>query len=158
MARGRVKRAARAAAGYARRGRAMEHVKTIEDVQRLLAEEGYVCGRALATALFLALRLGRPLFLEGEPGTGKTEIAKAIAAALGRRLISLQCYEGLDSASAVAEWNFAAQMIALRAAEVGKLGFEQVIVPRSNRKGAKFPDGLKVTPVDRLGKALDAVL
>ncbi|MEI4262398.1 AAA family ATPase [Roseovarius sp. D0-M9] len=98
----------------------MQNVKSIEDVQALLADEGYVCGRALATALFLSLKLGRPLFLEGEPGTGKTEIAKTIAAALGRRLIRLQCYEGLDASSAVAEWNFAAQMIALRAAEAGK--------------------------------------
>ncbi len=98
----------------------MQNVKSIEDVQALLADEGYVCGRALATALFLSLKLGRPLFLEGEPGTGKTEIAKTIAAALCRRLIRLQCYEGLDASSAVAEWNFAAQMIALRAAEAGK--------------------------------------
>lgn len=72
---------------------------------------------ALATVGFLSLRLGRPLFLEGEAGTGKTEIAKAIAAALGRRLIRLQCYEGLDAASAVYEWNFAEQMIAIRTAE-----------------------------------------
>jgi len=83
----------------------------------MLAGQNYVCGRPLATVTFLALRLGRPLFLEGEAGTGKTEIAKAIAAALGRRLIRLQCYEGLDAASAVYEWNFAAQMIAIRAAE-----------------------------------------
>jgi MoxR-like ATPase len=92
-------------------------IATIDDVQSLLAGQNYVCGRALATVTFLALKLGRPLFLEGEAGTGKTEIAKAIAAALGRRLIRLQCYEGLDTASAVYEWNFAAQMVALRAAE-----------------------------------------
>jgi MoxR-like ATPase len=91
---------------------------TIDAVQTLLAGQDYVCGRALATVTFLALKLGRPLFLEGEAGTGKTEIAKAIAAALGRRLIRLQCYEGLDAASAVYEWNFAAQMVAIRAAEV----------------------------------------
>jgi MoxR-like ATPase len=81
----------------------------------MLSGQGYIPNRALATVVFLSLRLGRPLFLEGEAGTGKTEIAKTIAAALGRRLIRLQCYEGLDAASAVAEWNFAAQMVAIRA-------------------------------------------
>jgi MoxR-like ATPase len=90
---------------------------TIDAVQDMLAAQEYICGRPLATVAFLALRLGRPLFLEGEAGTGKTEIAKAIAAALGRRLIRLQCYEGLDAASAVYEWNFAAQMVGIRAAE-----------------------------------------
>ncbi len=89
----------------------------IDAVQSALAAEDYVCGRSLATVVFLALKLGRPLFLEGEAGTGKTEIAKVIASALGRRLIRLQCYEGLDAASAVYEWNFAEQMIAIRAAE-----------------------------------------
>ena len=89
----------------------------IDAVQAGLAGQGYVCGRALATVVFLGLRLGRPVFLEGEAGTGKTEIAKAIAAALGRRLIRLQCYEGLDASSAVYEWNFAGQMIAIRTAE-----------------------------------------
>ena len=90
---------------------------SIDEVQSLLAGQDYVCSRPLATVVFLALTLGRPLFLEGEAGTGKTEIAKAVAAALGRRLIRLQCYEGLDAASAVYEWNFAAQMIAIRTAE-----------------------------------------
>ena len=92
-------------------------IASIDDVQTLLAAQNYVCGRPLATVAFLALKLGRPLFLEGEAGTGKTEIAKAIAAGLGRRLIRLQCYEGLDTASAVYEWNFAAQMVAIRTAE-----------------------------------------
>ncbi|GGD41377.1 AAA family ATPase [Sinisalibacter lacisalsi] len=91
---------------------------SIEGVQEMLAGENYVAGRALATVAFLALRLGRPLFLEGEAGVGKTEIAKALAAGLGRRLIRLQCYEGLDAASAVYEWNFPAQMVAIRTAEV----------------------------------------
>ncbi len=91
--------------------------QSIDEVQTALAGENYVCGRSLATVMFLSLKLGRPLFLEGEAGTGKTEIAKSIAAALGRDLIRLQCYEGLDAASAVYEWNFAEQMIAIRTAE-----------------------------------------
>ncbi|MEO0913974.1 MAG: MoxR family ATPase, partial [Pseudomonadota bacterium] len=85
----------------------------------MLTEARYVCSRSLATVVFLSLKLGRPLFLEGEAGVGKTEIAKALAAGLGRRLIRLQCYEGLDAASAVYEWNFAAQMVAIRTAEAG---------------------------------------
>ena len=92
---------------------------TIDEVQQTLGSTGYVCGRALATVVFLALRLGRPLFLEGEAGVGKTEIAKALAKSLNRRLIRLQCYEGLDASSAVYEWNFPAQMIAIRTAEAG---------------------------------------
>jgi MoxR-like ATPase len=90
---------------------------SIDATEQMLTGQGYVSSRALATVVFLSLRLGRPLFLEGEAGVGKTEIAKVIAAALGRRLIRLQCYEGLDAASAVAEWNFASQMVAIRAAE-----------------------------------------
>ncbi|AEI94422.1 AAA family ATPase [Roseobacter litoralis] len=91
--------------------------KTIDAVQEMLADQGYVCDRALGTVVFLALKLGRPLFLEGEAGVGKTEIAKALAAGLNRRLIRLQCYEGLDASSAVYEWNFPAQMVAIRTAE-----------------------------------------
>ncbi|WP_422050917.1 AAA family ATPase [Shimia sp.] len=95
----------------------MQAIESIDAVQSMLAAEGYVCGRPLATVVFLALRLGRPIFLEGEAGVGKTEIAKALSAALNRNLIRLQCYEGLDAASAVYEWNFAAQMVAIRTAE-----------------------------------------
>lgn len=95
----------------------MEHLQSIDAVQDMLAKQDYVCGRALGTVVFLALKLGRPLFLEGEAGVGKTEIAKALAAGLGRKLIRLQCYEGLDASSAVYEWNFAAQMVAIRTAE-----------------------------------------
>ena len=90
---------------------------SIDAIETLLSGQGYVASRALSTVVFLALNLGRSLFLEGEAGTGKTEIAKTLATALGRRLIRLQCYEGLDAASAVPEWNFAAQMIAIRTAE-----------------------------------------
>lgn len=90
---------------------------SIDETLGLLKAGGYVPDRALATVLFLALKMGRPLFLEGEAGVGKTEIAKVISSRLGRRLIRLQCYEGLDIASAVYEWNYAAQMIEIRAAE-----------------------------------------
>jgi len=90
---------------------------SIDDTIALLEAQDYVCGRALATVVYLSLTLGRPVFLEGEAGTGKTEIAKALAASLGRRLIRLQCFEGLDASSAVYEWNFPAQMVAIRTAE-----------------------------------------
>ncbi len=92
---------------------------SIDSTLALLESAGYVADRPLATVLFLALKLGRPLFLEGEAGVGKTEIAKVLSTALGRRLIRLQCYEGLDVASAVYEWNYAGQMMAIRLAEAG---------------------------------------
>jgi MoxR-like ATPase len=89
----------------------------IDDTISLLASHNYVADRALATVIFLALKMGRPLFLEGEAGVGKTEIGKVLAAGLGRELIRLQCYEGLDVNSAVYEWNYSAQMIDIRLAE-----------------------------------------
>lgn len=89
----------------------------VDAAEALLAAGDYVADRSLATAVFLALKLGRPLFLEGEAGVGKTEIAKVLAATLGRKLIRLQCYEGLDVASAVYEWNYARQMLEIRLAE-----------------------------------------
>src|SRR5579871_2307716 len=90
---------------------------SIDETLVLLKRASYIGERSLATVLFLSLRLDRPLFLEGEAGVGKTEIAKVLSETLGRRLIRLQCYEGLDVAAAVYEWNYAAQMIAIRLAE-----------------------------------------
>jgi MoxR-like ATPase len=91
--------------------------KSIDDTLALLARADYVAERSLATAVFLALKMKRPLFLEGEAGVGKTEIAKVLASGLGRKLVRLQCYEGLDIASAVYEWNYSRQMIEIRLAE-----------------------------------------
>ncbi len=90
---------------------------SVDDTMALLGSGNYVADRSLGTALHLALRLGRPLFLEGEAGVGKTEIAKVLSGALDRPLVRLQCYEGLDIASAVYEWNYSRQMIAIRMAE-----------------------------------------
>ncbi|MFC3124519.1 AAA family ATPase [Pseudoroseomonas globiformis] len=90
---------------------------SVEETQRLLEAGGYVADRALATTVHLALAMGRPLFLEGEPGTGKTEIAKVLASGLGRRLVRLQCYDGLDLSAAAYEWNHARQLMAIRLAE-----------------------------------------
>ncbi|MEH6526506.1 MAG: MoxR family ATPase [Sneathiella sp.] len=91
--------------------------QSIDDVESMLRDANYVADRSLATILFLSLKMGRPLFLEGEAGVGKTEIAKVLAEQLDRPLIRLQCYEGLDVSSAVYEWNYARQMIEIRLAE-----------------------------------------
>jgi MoxR-like ATPase len=93
------------------------HPQSIEAVSSLLEARGYIAERSLATAVFLALKLGRPLFLEGEPGVGKTEVVKVLASALETRLIRLQCYEGLDVSSAVYEWDYARQMLEIRLME-----------------------------------------
>ncbi|MDE3121046.1 MAG: MoxR family ATPase [Paracoccaceae bacterium] len=138
----------------------------------MLEAQNYVCGRALATVTFLALRLGRPLFLEGEAGVGKTEIAKALAAGLGRRLIRLQCYEGLDAASAVYEWNFAAQMIAIRTAEAGggadrdllegELFSDRYLIARPLLEAMRPQDGgapvLLIDELDRTDEPFEAFL
>jgi MoxR-like ATPase len=92
---------------------------SVDAVAALLDRHDYLADRRLATSVFLALKMGRPLFLEGEAGVGKTEIAKVLAVALGKRLVRLQCYEGLDIASAVYEWNYPRQMIEIRLAESG---------------------------------------
>jgi len=130
---------------------------TIDATQALLEGQGYVAARSLATVVFLALRLGRPLFLEGEAGVGKTEIAKTLAAGLGRRLIRLQCHEGLDAASAVSEWNFAAQMIAIRAGEAaGRAGVfsDDFLIERPLLAAMRpQPGGAPVLLIDELDRA-----
>ena len=91
--------------------------QTIDDLYRALQEQKYICDRRLATTIFLALGMEKPLLLEGEPGVGKTEVAKVLALALGRRLIRLQCYEGLDVSTAIYEWNFTKQILSIKMAE-----------------------------------------
>ena len=99
--------------------RELELPRSVEATRELLASGRYVADASLATAVFLTLKLGRPLLLEGEAGVGKTEVAKVLAETLGRRLIRLQCYEGLDAAAALYEWNYPRQMLEIRLAELG---------------------------------------
>jgi MoxR-like ATPase len=140
---------------------------TVDATVDLLARQGYLAERALATTTFLALRMGRPLFLEGEAGVGKTEIAKALSAALGRSLIRLQCYEGLDVSSAVYEWNSAAQMIAIRLAEAAgdtdrerlshDIFAEQYLIKRPLLRALEpDPAGAPVLLIDELDRADEA--
>jgi MoxR-like ATPase len=145
---------------------------TIDDTVKLLRSTGYVAGRDLATVVFLALRMGRPLFLEGEAGVGKTEIAKVLADGLGRRLIRLQCYEGLDVASAVYDWNYSAQMIEIRLAEAAgeldreRLGHdifaEKFLIRRPLLQALEAPAGqapvLLIDEIDRTDEAFEAFL
>lgn len=140
---------------------------SVDATLELLLKHGYIAERALATVTFLSLRMGRPLFLEGEAGVGKTEIAKVLSAALGRRLIRLQCYEGLDVSSAVYEWNSAAQMIAIRLAEASgetdrerlahDVFSEQYLIKRPLLQALEpDPAGAPVLLIDELDRADEA--
>ncbi|MFL5258865.1 MAG: AAA family ATPase [Hyphomicrobiales bacterium] len=145
---------------------------TIDQTVDLLQSAGYIADRALGTVVFLALRMGRPLFLEGEAGVGKTEIAKVLADTLGRRLIRLQCYEGLDVNSAVYEWNYSAQMIEIRLAEAAgeldreRLGHdifsERFLTKRPLLQALEAPAGqapvLLIDELDRTDEAFEAFL
>jgi MoxR-like ATPase len=145
---------------------------SIDDTLTLLKSSGYVAGRDLATVVFLALKMGRPLFLEGEAGVGKTEIAKVLAEGLGRKLIRLQCYEGLDVSSAVYEWNYAAQMIEIRVAEASgtmdreRLGrdvfAEKFLIRRPLLQALESEEGaapiLLIDELDRTDEAFEAFL
>ena len=145
---------------------------SVDDVVAVLDHHDYVADRRLATSVFLALKMARPLFLEGEAGVGKTEIAKVLAAALGRRLVRLQCYEGLDISAAAYEWNYPRQMIEIRLAEAGggvdrdRLGkdiFEQSFLLRRPLLEAIAPsDGvapvLLIDELDRTDEPFEAYL
>ncbi len=145
---------------------------SIEATLDLLGKADYIADRSLATVLYLALRMGRPLFLEGEAGVGKTEIAKVLSAALGRRLIRLQCYEGLDISSAVYEWNYGAQMIAIRLAEAAGEGdrtrtehdvfSERFLIKRPLLQALEpdpaGPPVLLIDEIDRTDEAFEAFL
>ncbi len=145
---------------------------SIDETLAQLRRADYVAERSLATVVFLSLRMGRPLFLEGEAGVGKTEIAKVLAATLGRRLIRLQCYEGLDVAAAVYEWNYAGQMMAIRLAEAAgehdkdriehDVFSERYLVKRpllqALEPGAGGPPVLLIDEIDRADEAFEAFL
>ena len=101
-------------------------IESIEKVQEAFVEQDYIADRALATTIYLAHHLKKPIFLEGEPGVGKTEVAKVLAGATGGNLIRLQCYEGLDVNSALYEWNYTKQILQLRIDEIRGMDKEQI--------------------------------
>src|SRR5580693_5222517 len=105
----------------------MDHPQTVGQLAGILRQGGYLADRGLATALFVGLSLQRPILLEGEVGVGKTEVAKVLASMLGRRLIRLQCYEGIDTHQALYEWDYARQMLAIRALSERQVADEQAV-------------------------------
>src|SRR5437870_8421175 len=144
-------------------------LSSIDDVAGALAAERYVADRGLATTIFLALRLGKPLFLEGEAGVGKTEVAKVLAAALDKKLVRLQCYEGLDLASAVYEWDYARQILEVRLQEAagdaagarGRIYREEFLIKRPLLEAIAHggaPAVLLLDEVDRADEEFEAYL
>src|SRR5580765_1815475 len=138
---------------------------SIDELESGLAEVSYLTDRGLATALFLAVTLGKPLLLEGEAGVGKTEAAKAIAASQGASLIRLQCYEGLDVGTAVYEWNYARQLLRIRAAQAGtvdeaELFGREFLIRRPILEAIESDDPvvLLIDEVDRADEEFEAFL
>lgn len=144
---------------------------SIEEIQHRFAGQGYIADRMLATTMFLATALGKPVFLEGEPGVGKTEIAKVMADVLGAELIRLQCYEGLDSSAALYEWNYTRQLLELRLQEARGIEREQIgrnifaeefllqrPLLKALRSGAVLPPVLLIDEVDRSDEEFEAFL
>ena len=146
--------------------------ESIDEVLSLLAASGYIADRSLATTLFLSLKMGKPLFLEGEAGVGKTEIAKVLSSALDRKLVRLQCYEGLDVSSAVYEWNYSRQMIEIRLAEASgnhdkqsmasEVFSEEFLIERPLLQALKSDNGkspvLLIDELDRTDEPFEAFL
>ena len=140
---------------------------TVDGLRAVMADHDYVLSDGLAVSLFLALRKQRPLFLEGEAGVGKTEVAKTLAGLLGRRLIRLQCYEGLDIASAAYEWNYARQMMQIQSAGQGMLSSADLftadnLIERPLLEALRDNDGgapvLLIDELDRADEAFEAYL
>jgi len=128
--------------------------RAVEELEAALERAGYLPDRGLATALFLAVRLEKPLLLEGEAGVGKTEAAKALARVLGARLVRLQCYEGLDVSQAVYEWNYARQLLHIRAAQEGTVSEDELF---GERFLIRRPLLEAVTSADRVALLIDEV-
>ena len=145
---------------------------SIDETLTLLSESHYIADRSLATTLYLSLKMGKPLFLEGEAGVGKTEVAKVLSSALGRKLVRLQCYEGLDINSAVYEWNYSGQMIEIRLAEAsggidkkslsGDVFSKKFLIERPLLQALKTENGqppvLLIDELDRTDEPLEAFL
>jgi MoxR-like ATPase len=151
---------------------ATEYITSLEQLQAMLQTQKYIADRSLATAIYLALKLGKPLFLEGEAGVGKTEVAKVLALALARPLIRLQCYEGLDVNTAIYEWNYTAQMLQIRLweacgeaqlhATTGDIFSPEFLLKRPLLQAIDQPDGaapvLLIDELDRADEEFEAFL
>jgi len=144
----------------------MKTLNSVDEIKKALKQESYICDDPLAFTIYLALQMEKPLLLEGEPGVGKTEIAKVLAAVLGRKLIRLQCYEGLDATSTIYEWNYAKQLLKIKALDTTAGGHvenvftEEFLIPRPLLQAVRGEEKvvLLIDEVDRADEEFEAFL
>jgi MoxR-like ATPase len=145
----------------------MKKFDSIEDIKKEMKKENYICDDPLAFTLYLSMQMEKPLLLEGEPGVGKTEVAKVMAAVLGRKLIRLQCYEGLDATSTIYEWNYAKQLLKIKSVDVrGPSGHlenvftEEFLIPRPLLQAVRGEEKvvLLIDEIDRADEEFEAFL